>query len=70
MTIKFENTHGKYNMFGDLTTQRWAQQALPILVQCAHEHKTINYKEMAAWFDRKAYHAYGKSLWHYFNHII
>ena len=60
MTIKFENTQGKYNMFGDLTTQRWAQQALPILVQCAHEHKTINYKEMAAWFDRKSYRLMGK----------
>ncbi len=56
MKIKFENTPGKYNMFGDLKTQKWAREALPKLVPLAHKQKTITYKKMAeSWFNRRCY---------------
>ncbi len=60
MKTKFENTWGKYNMFGDLKTQKWAREALPKLVPLAHEQKTITYREMAeSWFYIKAYRLIG-----------
>lgn len=55
MTIKFKNTRGKRNMFGNLQTQKWAQEALPILVQYAHECKTITYTDLDASLNRKSY---------------
>lgn len=58
---KLENTQGKYNMFGDLKTQKWAKEALPKLVTLAHEQKTITYKEMTeTWFHTNCYRNMGK----------
>ena len=38
---------GGKNMFaGDTKTQVWARDALPILVQRAQEHRTINFSEL------------------------
>ncbi len=61
MQTKFENTPGNYNIFGNLTTEKWAREALPKLVPLAHEQKTINYKEMAeSWCNVKAYRLMGR----------
>lgn len=54
-----KNTQGKRNMFGNLQTQKWAQEALPLLVKHVHEHKTISFKELAAYFNRKAFQIFG-----------
>ena len=60
MKEEIKNTKGRYNMFGDQKTQKWAQEALPKLVQLAHEQKTINLKEMAeSWHNVKAYRLMG-----------
>ena len=40
------NTLGKYNMFGNLTTQRWAREALPIIVEYANIRSVIRYGEL------------------------
>ena len=40
------NTQGKYNMFGDLTTQQWARDALPVIVAHAKLGKVIRYEAL------------------------
>ena len=61
MKTKFENIQGKYNMFGELKTQKWAREALPKLVPLAHEQKTITYQEMAeTWFNTEGYQIMGR----------
>ena len=41
-----DNTQGKYNMFGDLTTQQWARDALPVIVAHAKLGKVIRYEAL------------------------
>ena len=40
------NTPGKYNMFGNLITQQWARDALPVIVEHAKVGKVIRYEEL------------------------
>ena len=40
------NTRGRYNMFGDLTTQQWARDALPVIVERAKVCDVIRYGEL------------------------
>ena len=40
------NTRGRYNMFGDLTTQQWARDALPVIVERAQVPDVIRYEEL------------------------
>ena len=41
-----KNTPGKYDMFGDLTTQKWAYDALPVLIGQAKTSEIIRYEEL------------------------
>ena len=40
------NTRGKYNMFGDLITQQWARDALPVIIERAQVPDVIRYGEL------------------------
>ena len=40
------NIRGKHDIFGDLITQKRGLLALPILVLCAQEHRTITFQEL------------------------
>lgn len=40
------NTLGKYNMFGNLITQQWARDALPVIVAHAKLGKVIRYEAL------------------------
>ena len=40
------NTLGKYNMFGNLITQQWARDALPVIVERAKVGEVIRYEEL------------------------
>ena len=42
-----KNQRFNRNIFGDLPTQKMAQEALPILVSCAQEGETITLQELA-----------------------
>ena len=41
-----KNIRGKHDIFGDLITQKRGLLALPILVLCAQEHRTITFQEL------------------------
>ena len=41
-----KNSLGDRNIFGDLTIQKWARDALPIIVKYAKDHKIIRYGEL------------------------
>lgn len=41
-----KNTPGRHNIFGDLITQKWARDALPIIIARAKDHKIIRYEEL------------------------
>ena len=45
------NTPGKYNMFGNLITQQWARDALPVIVEQAKVGKVIRYEELRSAID-------------------
>ena len=40
------NSRGRYNMFGDRTTQQWARDALPVIVERAQVPDVIRYEEL------------------------
>ena len=41
-----KNTPGAHNIFGDLITQKWARDALPIIIAHAKDKKIIRYEEL------------------------
>ena len=41
-----KNSPWKQNMFGDLTTQKWARDALPVIIERAKACEIIRYKEL------------------------
>ena len=41
-----KNIRGKHDIFGNLITQKRGLLALPILVLCAQEHRTITFQEL------------------------
>lgn len=41
-----KNSPGDRNMFGDLTTQKWARDALPVIIEHAKAREIIRYKEL------------------------
>ena len=40
------NSRGRYNMFGDRTTQQWARDTLPVIVERAQVPEVIRYGEL------------------------
>ena len=41
-----KNSPGRRNMFGDLITQKWARDALPVIIEHTKVDKVIRYKEL------------------------
>ncbi|MCY4553102.1 MAG: hypothetical protein OXC79_05475 [Candidatus Poribacteria bacterium] len=41
-----KNRLGKHDIFGDLITQKRGRMAVPILVRCAQERRTITFQEL------------------------
>ena len=53
------NTPGKYNMFGNLITQQWARDALPVIVAYAKLGEVIRYEELRSAIGATTYRKMG-----------
>ena len=58
-SLSMNNEDGGRNMFGNLTTQEWAREVFPILVNKAQNRQTTTFKKLAKHFGVRCYQIFG-----------